>query len=429
MPVIGTPETRTDAQGRFVLTVPAKAKVLAVLPREFRPEFRSIAAAGDQSLEIVLREGHTARGRVMDEDGRPVKGVDVTPSIQFLDGQVTAFMPLMEQSAVTDEKGRFVVKGVPEESFFCFQKRGMTELRQGLELDTADYKSIGTMQYGGAISGRVVDREGKPIRSFRVLVNGSRGGGGAGVFAGFTGIGVRFTSADGSFVLTDVPAGGAYRITALAEGHDQAVADPVKAVPLNHLADAKPVTLQAGPPARLRVRAVTGDGKPVAGARVTLVNCESPIRRFHWGYDDASWSNMVRGRTDLDGWAEFPALGFNEGMVLVQAAGFARRHVPWEAGREVLTVPLPAEAVVTGEVRDVRGEVVSTIYVKMDSEGDLLSAKVKPEDNGRFRIGELPAGTWSLIILGGEGGRDTLHQEKITVGAGETKEVRIRLKK
>ncbi len=52
-------------------------------------------------------------------------------------------------------------------------KQGLSDVRsQTLDITKAD--NAVTMQYGGAISGRVLDRDGKPIRSFRVLVDRPR---------------------------------------------------------------------------------------------------------------------------------------------------------------------------------------------------------------------------------------------------------------
>ena len=66
----------------------------------------------------------------------------------------------------------------------------------------------------------------------------------SGFFAGYCGIGVRFTSADGSFVLTGVGAGSVYWVTALAEGYGEATEDRVAAVPLNRLSTTKAVILR-----------------------------------------------------------------------------------------------------------------------------------------------------------------------------------------
>jgi hypothetical protein len=286
------------------------------------------------------------------------------------------------------------------------------------------------MQYGGAISGRVVDRDGKPVRNFRVLVNFPHerrpGDASGGYFAGYCGIGVRFTSADGSFVLTGVGTGSVHRIMAVAEGHGEAVVDRVTALPVNRLKGVEPVVLQAGPPVRLRVRALTADRKPLAGARVTLVNGEPGLdTSFSWGYHDASWEDMVRGRTGADGWADFPALSFGSATVLVQAPGRARYRVGWRDGAKELTCELGREAVLAGEVRDGAGQPVKTFYVNLSAGGDQVSATVEPVDKGRFRVGGLPAGKWQVLIRDIDG-RSTLHQEAVTLEAGQTKELKVK---
>jgi hypothetical protein len=278
-----------------------------------------------------------------------------------------------------------------------------------------------------------VDRDGKPVRNFRVLVGFPRerreGDQSSGFFAGYSGIGVRFTAPDGRFVLTGVGAGSVYRITALADGHGAAVADRVTAVPVNRLATMEPITLQAAPPVPLRVRATTSGGKRVAGARVTLVDGEPGLdQSFSWGYHDASWENMVRGRTGADGWADFPALGFGAATVLVQAPGLARHRVGWRDGQKELTVELAPEAVVTGEVRDEAGAPLKAFYVNVHGGGDQIYTSVDPEAKGRFRLAELPAGTWNLTVRGGDG-RTTLHQDQVSLKAGQTKELKITVTK
>lgn len=76
-PTMTAIQTRTDAAGRFRLTVPDKPDILAVLPREFPPEFPNIPASGDKEVEVELHAGDTARGRVVDDTGKPIKDVQV----------------------------------------------------------------------------------------------------------------------------------------------------------------------------------------------------------------------------------------------------------------------------------------------------------------------------------------------------------------
>jgi hypothetical protein len=431
-PYVGVAQTKTDAGGRFHLTVPDKAEFLAILPRDFAPEFPRVDAGGEKQIDVTLRFGHSARGRVLDDTGKPIKNVRVVPVVPSPDPRIGNPCWLSEMAVRTDAEGRFVLKGIPDHARFDFLKPDLSDVRNH-ELALDGVANAVTMQYGGAISGRVLDRDGKPIRNIRVLVGAPRqrqqGDRLTGFFAGYSGIGVRFTSADGSFVLTGVGAGSVYRITALAEGHGEAVADRVTAVPVNRLGSTEPVMLRAGPAIPLRVRALGTDGKAIADARVTLVNGDPRLdRSFAWGYDDASWENMVRGRTGSDGWANFPALGFGGATVLVRAPGYARNRAPWRNIEKELTIELASEAVLAGEARDAAGRPLQDFYVSLMSGEDQISTSAGPDDKGHFRIDELPARTWTLTVRAADG-RQTLHEDQITLKAGETKEVKIEAKK
>ena len=52
---------------------------------------------------------------------------------------------------------------------------------------------------------------------------------------------------------------------------------------------------------------------------------------------------------------------------------------------------------------------------------------IGPDDKGRFRIGELPAGEWSVVVRR-SGDPTTLYQDQVTVDAGQTKELKIETK-
>jgi beta-lactamase regulating signal transducer with metallopeptidase domain len=430
-PFVDVAQTKTDAEGRFRLRAPDKAGQLAVLPRDFLPQFPSVMAGGNQTVEVTLKAGGTARGRVVDDAGKSIPGVRVIAVTSSPVPGVGNPYWLTEAAVHTDAEGKFVLKGVPEGARFDFLKDGLSDLRNQ-SLDLAKDDNAVTMQYGGAIFGRAVDRDAKPVRDFRVLVNFPHerrpNDASGGYFAGYCGMGVRFTSPDGTFVLTGVGTGSTHRISVVAEGHGEAVVDRVTAVPINRLKGVEPVVLKAGPPVRLRVRARTADGKPLAGALVTLVNGDPGLdATFAWGYHDASWEDMVRGHTGADGWADFPALSFASATVLVQPPGYARYRVGWRDGAKELTCELAPEAVLTGEVQGADGKPVQAYYVNLSASGggDQVSAAVEPEGRGRFRITGLPAGTWQVVIRDIDG-RSTLHQETVEVQAGQTKELKVK---
>jgi Carboxypeptidase regulatory-like domain len=252
------------------------------------------------------------------------------------------------------------------------------------------------------------------------------GDGGGGYFAGYVGIGVRFTSSDGSFVLTGIGP-GVYRISVLAEGHRAAIEDRVRAVPLNKVAKSGPVTFRAGPPVAFRVGAVTTDGAPIADARVTLLFSDPNQDKslFRWSSVNSSWDDSARGRTGADGWASFPALSYDEAMVAVEATGYARQRLPWRDHKKQLKVVLTPQAVLTGDVHKGSGEPLQGFYVTLSSEDYSISERFGPEDKGRFKISELPAGTWKLVVLDAEGSA-TLYQGEVTLQAGEVRSISVR---
>ncbi len=283
-----------------------------------------------------------------------------------------------------------------------------------------------------------------PIRNFRVLVNFPRerrladlwrlGNLSGGFFAGFTGFGVRFTSEDGGFVLTGIGAGSVLRIAAIADDHGSGDCGPGdRRVPLNHLADAKPGdALLHRAAADCPARAGRDDStiSRIAGRlRVTLIDDDPAVnRQITWG--SSGWADVARAPTTADGWADFPALSFDAATLLVEAPGFARHSEGWRNGGKELTAKLAAEAVLTGEVHDAAGTPVKSYHVALISaRGDhWIPASAGPEDKGRFRVAELPAGEWTVIISSPDK-RTTFHHEQVTLKAGETKELKIEVKK
>ena len=284
---------------------------------------------------------------MLDDAGNPIEGVSVVPFLPYPDPRFGLQIWLAERTARTDAQGRFALEGLPRSGVrFEFRRGDGRSVLPYQSLKLGGVENEVKMKSAGMIRGRVVDRDGKPVRNFRILVNapherqvGEKFGS---YFAGYCGIGITFTSDDGGFVITGLgEPGGLCRISAVADGYAEGAVDRVTSTTLAHLPPADALTIRLGPPNHLRVRAVRdgGEARPVAGARVTLVNGDPQLdREFSWGYHDASWEDMTRGRTDEQGWADFPGLACNEATVLVQAPGFGRQTAglarrPRRAGR------------------------------------------------------------------------------------------------
>jgi uncharacterized GH25 family protein len=426
--VVGALETRTDARGRFQLRqVPEAESALAVIAPHRVPAFPVVPAGGDREVNVNLERGQTLRGRVSDDKGTPLEGVTVLPGVPTPHSRMRNGLALWEFVATTDARGQFAVEGMPADpqpNFTFFGER-MTPVRDRvLEPGDGTQNPI-VMLAEGAIRGRVVDPLGQPVPEFRVLLEipeqnrpGDKVGG---FFAGYGSPGVSFTSDDGTFLVSGLTAGNTQRVKVVAPGFGLGEKARVEASPLNHLPPAESLTVALGPPHALRVLAFHGEGKPIAGARVTLVARDpgpNP-RGFAWGFIDAAWEEMVHGRTNAEGWAEFPALPFSKATVLVRAKGFARRLAAWRRDEPELTVDLEPESVLAGEVRDARGRpfVNVRVYLHSATMGDSINTTT--DGAGRYIIAELPPGKYAVSAIPAGAVRQ-LDSEEIALEPGKT---------
>lgn len=410
-----TVETKTEADGSFSLKqVPAAPETICVIPESGRlaPGVTPITKEGDQQVQIELAAGRSARGVVADDRGTPFAGVSVLPIVS---GTGRYNLALWERSTKTDREGRFVVDGLPAEGVtFTFLRSGVSDLRD--HPLTLDSDNAVVMWSAGAIRGKVVDHEGKPVRSFRVLLNGSRqrrdDDKNGGFFAGFCGIGLSYTSDDGSFLVRNLTGGSVTRVTVLAPGHGEATIDRVLAEPMSHQPPAQ-ATLFRLPPANTLKVLVIGEasGKPIPDARIGLILDDLAVdRSFSWGYHDTAWGDSVHARSDGQGIALFDPLSFAEATVIVQAPGFARRHIGWRDHAREIIVKLARECVVAGQVVDAKtGKPLDGLSVQLQSPSDGMNTTVRPGGDGRFRLAEVPAGKYNLSIASGWNG-DLLNQ-------------------
>ena len=435
-----TREAQADAGGRFRLDGLPDADgylaVLAPIATGAAPTLVTVKRGGHRrDIAVALEAGVAAKGRVLDDEGKPVEGVTILPFLPWPDPRFGMQISLAERTTTTDAQGRFSMAGLPKSGAqFNLRGPGLDALYlRSLKLGGAENEVAMKRQSEGMIRGRVVDRDGRPVRDFRILVNTPRerhpqeefGG----YFAGYCGIGITFSSDDGGFVITEIgKPGGLCRITAVAEGHGEGAADRVASATLANLPPAEALTIRLGPPHHLRVRAVRGgdEARPVAGARVTLVNGNPELdRQFWWGYHDASWEDMTRGRTDDQGWADFPNLACGEATVLVQAPGFGRRRLGWRDGRGEIVVPIQPEAVLTGEVLDAAGAPLKDAdVVLVSASGESMNAPIDVGRHGRFRLAELHEGEYTFTVrrFG-----SPLHEERITLRSGQVLDRRIGL--
>lgn len=418
------PEIRTDERGAFRLPgVTDEANVLSVMAKGLAPAFPQIDAGGDREAAVTLNAGATVRGRVIDDAGLPIAGVRVVPQIANPRPNWGGSVYLDELKATTDPDGRFELDGMPEGVTCDVVAEGRSAVRQRVLSLSDATKNVITLLGGGVIRGRVVDPAGHPVRNFRVQLGIPRGANPGdpvgGYFAGYGGVGLSFTRGDGEFTVSGLTAGNLHLLTVVADEFGKAEVDRVIARSATRPDPADVLTIKLGPTHSLRVRVFREGGKFVEGARVTVVQDE--------GQGEDSWADSVTARVDARGWADFPALAFGKGTVVIRAAGLSRRRLEWAKGEEEFEVDLRPEARLTGTVLDASGKPVLRARVVLSPQSGPTQYLKVGEADGRFSADGLDAGEYQLNLINRAGQVPGPFPQTIELRSGETLTKDIRL--
>ncbi len=97
-----------DDRGRFEVPCPAgKAIIYGRSPAGDLAGYTVVDGQGDREVAIIAGPAATARGRVVDEDGKPW----VSGNVVYYRG--TRRRPQVRQEVLTDDDGRYVASGLP----------------------------------------------------------------------------------------------------------------------------------------------------------------------------------------------------------------------------------------------------------------------------------------------------------------------------
>lgn len=244
-------------------------------------------APGTGNLEIVLEEGLTISGTVMDADGKPVANVTIScnPLVRDRENRQP------NRNTTTDSAGAFSVGGLSPGDFQLSLANWTGSGQQGLVLENADKIAAGSQGIrlvatkGLTIAGSVVDEAGGPARGAFVSAQPKAGGRGRSARVGD----------DGTFELTGLAPGGTYRVLVQAPGH-----------PMGQVEDVAPGT--AG------VRVVLPKGYEASG-RVTD-EAGQPVKQGQLQFSHQNGEQSQSAVTGEDG--TFKVTGLAEGTYEVQ---------------------------------------------------------------------------------------------------------------
>jgi beta-lactamase regulating signal transducer with metallopeptidase domain len=272
----------TDEFGVFLLDDVYEGSIgheLVVKAPKFAPQrvrFTPGTPDAPGKVAIELEPGHRIRGRVVDEAGKPIRGVGV----YFADGNRGSGMEFGGK-ATTDADGRFEFDSLPTGSPFNLVANGYSEIEgTKLPLD-GDEEVVVTMRAEGVIKGRVVDAEtGNPISPFNVRITFSpdrrpdEPGHSLSGPRATSPEGEQFATPDGAFVLADLIRDMPLQVTVLADGYENQVERRIVAQSAANAETAqfRMMRLDASKNFTISGRIVNESEEPISGVELRLIS-------------------------------------------------------------------------------------------------------------------------------------------------------------
>lgn len=370
--------------------------------------------------DIVLKNGATLVGRVVDAEGGPVSGalvraLDVPATMLRMvplerfdpegailvperGGNVVLRMPpwvsrLVDRLPVattrTAADGVFELRGVqPGRNVLVVTAPGrLPAAKAGLKLAAGERREVGEVRLreGEEVSGRVVDHDGRPVAGAEVLLG--QAGLAPVVFASPAGP----TDAQGRFVARGFGPG---KVTGAARrGPDDTwvVGEPVPV--------GQEVVIELPATHTLTVRVRSGANRPLENVRFELV--DGPAEMALLGL--AAKREVTERAERLDG-GSYRLVGLPSGKqtLIVKAAGHAPALRTLDLDRDMVevVVELPAVAPFRVRVTDSRRRPVSGARIFVDSEGTEFGVPVpcgRTDASGSLLVDEAPAG--EVVVL------------------------------
>jgi protocatechuate 3,4-dioxygenase beta subunit len=404
--------TEADADGRFSIDdVPPGSHVLGLQPRGFAPKrvdldvplHRPVLDLGD----ILVERGLTIAGRIRTASGQGVA-----------DAEVYAWggRGRSRSRSTSQEDGSFVLAGLDPGGYEVSVSAPGFGPGHGM-FDAGDAQADIVLEAAGSISGEVVDRALRAVVSFTVV---ARRLDTTTERMQEEPVSHEFSSADGRFVLEDVPP-GSWVLEVTAPGHESATVSSLGV----RAGTATPAgRIRLGDGGMLRGTVVNGIGEPVAGATVAATQQQ-----------DYGYQATQPPQTQSDANGAFELRGIPGGQVDVAAThpSYARAYQPGveidpASGPTELKLVMSQGGRIEGSVRRRDGTPIAEAQVRiwpMTTTGRIppadgaLPTAVGPD--GVFAIDRVPAGMAQVSLIIGRGGpQRSTESRQVEVREGES---------
>ena len=385
----------SDAQGRLTLRIPATERsisVKAIAPGHllWQRSRLPLSTANGQVVTIGLEPAAGLRGRVVDEDGRPLKGVE----IEWVPGKNRARRFPEGRDSRSRPDGTFALSPLPSSARLDLVARKAGFATTHLALDplrpferVADLELVLTA--GRQASGTVVDEDGHPVAGASIALRRrpTTGGSPSGETRPDA---VAVTDASGRFELRDLGP-GKFDLLASAATFVPARVPGVDIGGGTEAVDLGSVRLDRG--LRIAGTVVDEEGLPLPGARVEI---SGPRFQF---LDDADESS--RATSDARGHFAFVDRAAGTYRLRARSSGFlaaesGRLEPPLET--PVVLVMRRGIVVLRGRVVDGQGHPVAAASVLADPARGDTKLRASSDEEGDFELVGLAAGKYWLAI-------------------------------
>lgn len=379
---------RTGVDGAYrIETPPDLPSVIQAAAPGFLPNEPEVGGPDlERGPTVALQPALVARGVVVDEKGAPVAGVEV--------GFEASSLAFAQELARTDSAGRFrigsLVAGTAYE--LLFSKAGFAPSEVELPplepgRPASDLRVV--LRKGRTGLGRVVNRAEEPVVGAEIVLTDGES------------VAEATTGAEGRFEIRDLAA-GTFELSVKGRGYAPLSVPGLKIPDGVGSTDLGTVILAPG--VAVEGQVVDPQGRPVAGAEVTLSEDSGPFTGFMM--EDSSPVAL----TGADGFFRIEDRGAGETIdLLARRAGYAPSGVP---GVQVppekpVRIVLSPSVAVEGRTVDQDGKPLSQVMLfvlpadlmSAQMEGSLQPTTAVSDAEGLFRIEGVPPGAIELHAM------------------------------
>lgn len=422
-----TARAKTDAAGQYRIESGAGGWQLAAYGEGWGTEIKMNVWAGPKDAptraNFVLKPGHWLAGVVVNEQGMPLPGVGIRLGTQSPFG----WLPPPAWDMKTDAAGRFRAENLPDYDIqIDLYGEGIPDQTERSRVDK-EIKIV--IKPKGAIRGRVLDKAtGKPIENFAIKAMGS------GLRMDFMSAGKAFTSPDGRFEIDSLRTGETYLLEIQSKGYAAHREKEVVAAAAG-LNRELTISLDKGKTIRgVLVDAVTNE--PIAGARLAYGMLREGAQQWQIVSmpEVFAYEKLVRCATGADGRFEFDGEDDRQNLYIVplehqRAVIGASERARFEQDGECV-IPLARGGEIAGRVTvGGKPEPKASVYLcrETSTNQSFDYGTIQCDDEGRYRIAGLEAGSYSISALNrqlGPGGMGYyVYQRRVQVQENEKKQI------